>query len=119
MAPKIVVLLLATGVAGWAIGHSGRTSSVFRVEPGIVYATPSGGTAYLGASQPLNRQPTGIAYSFPADIKWFDATGTINDGGQPACIRYYRATRVTKMGAVIYPYPGGGGFSGTVVWVQC
>jgi hypothetical protein len=119
VASAFVVLLLAAGAAGWAIGHSGKTSPVFKVEPGLVYATPSEGTAYLGANQPLNRQPRGIAYSFPPGIKWIDANGSINDGGRPACIRYYRAVRVKKMEAVIYPYPDGGGFSGTVVWVQC
>jgi hypothetical protein len=112
-----VVLMLGTGLAGWAIGRHHESSSEFKVEPGIVYATPYEGTAYLGADQQLNRQPNGIAYSFPPDIAWIDANGVIHFGGRPACVPYYHAVRVKNMEAVSYPIAGASSF--TVLWVQC
>ena len=66
-----VVALVVAGALGYLIGHGNR-SSVFKVGAGLVYATPNEGTAYLGANEPLNRQPTGFAYSFPPDITWTD-----------------------------------------------
>jgi hypothetical protein len=63
-------LVVAVGALGYVIGHGNR-GSVFTVEPGLVYATPTGGTAYLGANQPLNRQPRGFAYSYPgSNVPW-------------------------------------------------
>lgn len=63
-AAGVVALVVAAGVLGYIIGHGNR-GSVFTTGPGIVYAAPTEGTAYLGANEPLNRQPTGFAYSFP------------------------------------------------------
>jgi hypothetical protein len=116
LAACAVVLALASGLAGWAIGH--HSSSAFKVEPGIVYAGTSEGTAYLGADQPLNRQPNGIAYNFPPDVAWTDVDGSVHIGGRPACVPYYHAVRVKRMEAVINPI-GGGGSMGTVLWIQC
>lgn len=59
-----------------------------------MYATPSEGTAYLGANQPLNRQPSGMAYRFSSDMSWIDGDGAIHDGGRPTCVPYYQAVRV-------------------------
>jgi hypothetical protein len=118
LAVGVVVLMLGSGVAGWAIGHHRSNSSEFKVAPGTVYLTPSGGTAYLGANQSLNRQPRGIAYSLPPIMSWDDANGATNDG-HPTCIPFYHAVRVKRMEAVIWPLPDGGGRSGTVLWVQC
>lgn len=117
LAVGVLVLMLAAGVTGWAVGHDHSSSSHFKVAPGIAYAAPSGGTAYLGANQPLSGQPTGFAYSVPPVMSWDDANGTINDG-HPACMPYYHAVHVKRMEAVIYPLPDGGS-TGSVVWVQC
>lgn len=102
--------MLLTGLAGWAIGHNHASGAEFKVEPGTVMATPSEGTAYLGA----DRQ---FAYSFPPDMPWIDADGVIHGGGRPTCVSYYHAVRVKNMEAVIYPMEGGS--AGTVLWVQC
>jgi len=109
--------MIVAGVAGWAIGHHHGSSAEFKVVPGIVYATPSDGTAYLGADQSLNRRPSGDAYSFPPGISWIDADGVIHEGVRPTCVPYYHAVRVKDMEAVSYPIAGGS--SGTVLWVQC
>jgi hypothetical protein len=112
-----IALVVATGALGYVIGHSNR-GSVFTVDSGIVHAAPSGGTAYLGANEPLNREPTGFAYAFPAAVTWIDADGTIHDGSQrPPCAPYYRVVRVKRMEAVIFPTEGG--YQGTVLWVHC
>ena len=56
-----------------------------------MYATPTECKAYLGANQPLNRQPTGFAYFVPPTVAWINANGTIQEGGQrPPCVPYYR-----------------------------
>jgi hypothetical protein len=108
-------LILVAGVVGWVIGRSNRSSRL-TVEAGIVYATPSAGTAYLGASQPLNRQPTGFAYYFGPGTPWVDVNGAIHTGGQrPPCVPYYHAVRVKKMEAVFDPVSG----TGSILWVQC
>ncbi|MHB8694305.1 MAG: hypothetical protein ACYDHH_23950 [Solirubrobacteraceae bacterium] len=111
-------LVVAVGALGYAIGHGNR-GSVFTVEPGLVYATPTGGTAYLGANQPLNRQPRGFAYSYPgSNVPWVDANGTVNEGSpRPSCVPYYHAVRVKSMEAVKFPIAGG--YQGTVLWVRC
>jgi hypothetical protein len=115
----VAALVVAAGALGYVIGH--RTpASVFTVEPGLVYATPTGGTAYLGANQPLNRQPRGFAYAYPANpVPWVDANGTTHEGSaRPSCVPYYHAVRVKSMEAVIFPIAGGGR-QGTVLWVHC
>jgi hypothetical protein len=112
-----VALVVAVGALGYVVGHSNR-GSVFTVEPGLVYATPTEGTAYLGANQPLNRQPTGFAYFLPPDVHWIDANGTVQEGSnRPPCVPYYHAVRVKSMEAVIFPI--GGLYEGTVLWVHC
>jgi hypothetical protein len=113
----VVALVVAAGVLGYIIGH-GHRGSVFTVGPGILYATPSEGTAYLGANEHLNRQPTGFAYSFSPGSTWIDANGSIQQSSRPSCVSYYHAVRVKSMEAVRFPLPGGGSM-GTVVWVQC
>jgi len=113
----IFALVAATGAIGYVIGHGNR-GSVFTVGPGLVYATPTEGTAYVGANEPLNRQPTGFAYSFPPGLPWIDADGSMHDGSRPSCVPYYHAVRVKRMEAVMYPIEGGGSM-GTVVWVEC
>ena len=119
VAAGVVALMLATGVAVWAIGHHHANSPSVKFGPGIVVATPYQGTAYLGANRSLNTQPTGTAYSFGPNISWDDATGGRHEGGRPGCIRYFRAARVQRMEVVTYPLPDGVESAGTVVWVQC
>jgi hypothetical protein len=116
LAACAVVLALVSGLVGWAIGH--HSSSEFRVEPGIVYAGPSEGTAYLGADQAVNRAPKGRAYNFPPGVAWTDVSGWLHVGERPACVPYYHAVHVKRMEAVINSI-GGGGSMGTVLWVQC
>lgn len=117
LAVAVVALVLAAGALGYVLGHGNR-GSVFRIGPGIVYATPNEGTAYLGAHQRLNRAPTGFAYTFPPDLTWVDANGAIHDASRPSCVPYYHAVQVKRMEAVMYPLEGGGSM-GTVAWVQC
>ncbi len=117
MAIGVVPLVVVAGVLGYVIGHHNR-GSVFTVDSGIVSATPSEGTAYLGANEPFNRQPTGFAYEIPANVAWIDANGAIHEGSQrPPCVPYYHAVRVKSMEAVIFPI--GGAYIGTVLWVRC
>lgn len=117
MAVGVVALVVAAGAVGYAIGHRNR-ASIFTVDSGVVDAAPSGGTAYLGANEALNRQPTGFAYEFPANLVWIDATGTIHEGStHPPCVPYYHAVRVKSMEAVMFPIRGG--YQGTVLWVHC
>lgn len=116
-AAGVVALVVAAGVLGYIIGHGNR-GSVFTTGPGIVYAAPTEGTAYLGANEPLNRQPTGFAYSFPPGLTWIDANGSMHQRSRPSCVPYYHAVHVKSMEAVMYPIAGGGSM-GTVVWVQC
>ena len=112
-----VVLVVAAGVLGDVIGH-GRRESAFITGPGIIYATPSGGTAYIGAGEPLNRQPRGFAYLYPSgSVSWIDATGTVHQSSRPACVPYDHAVRVSRMEAVRFPIAGGD--MGTVLWVRC
>ena len=111
----VLGLILVAGVVGWVIGRSNRSSRL-TVEAGIVYATPSGGTAYLGAGQPLNRQPTGFAYYFGRGTPWIDVNDATHTGGQrPPCVPYYHAVRVKRMEAVFDPVSG----TGSIMWVQC
>lgn len=91
---------------------------MFKVGPGIVYATPSEGTAYIGVNEPLKHQPYGVAYKFSPNTTWLDSTGGIHDGSRPSCVPYYHAVRVRRMEAVTYPIDGGTA-EGTVVWVKC
>ncbi len=117
LALGVVALVVVAGALGYMIGHANR-GSVFTVGPGIVYAGPSEGTAYIGANEPLNRQPTGFAYSFNPGLVWVDANNDVHQGGRPSCVPYYHAVHVRSMEAVRYPI-GGGGYMGTVVWVHC
>lgn len=111
----VLGLILVAGLVGWLIGRSNRSSQL-KVDAGLVYATPSGGTAYLGAKQPLNRQPTGFAYYVPPGMAWIDANGAMHQGGQrPPCVPYDQAVRVKKMEAVFDPVSG----TGSIRWVQC
>lgn len=116
MAFALVVALFVAGVVGYVIGHQNR-GPTFRVASGIVYATPTGGTAYLGPHQPLNRAPKGFAYFFPPSLASITPTGAITDGQRPQCVPYYHAVRIKKMEAVLYPIAGG--YQGTILWVQC
>jgi hypothetical protein len=117
VAVGVVALVVAAGTIGYFIGHGNR-GSVFTVGPGIVHAAPTEGTAWLGADEPLNRQATGFAYSFPPGLTWIDANGSMHTGSRPSCVPYYHAVRVKRMEAVMYPIEGGG-LMGTVVWVEC
>jgi hypothetical protein len=117
LAIGVVAAVIAACALGYVVGHSKRGSG-FTVGPGIVYATPSEGTAYLGAHEPLNRQPTGFAYLFPRGLTWIDANGSVHQGSRPPCVPYYHAVHVKSMEAVMYTIAGGGSM-GTVVWVQC
>ena len=117
LAVGVVALVVGAGALGYFIGHRNR-GSVFTVGPGLVYATPSEGTAYLGANEPLNRQPTGFAYWVPPGVTWIDGNNSMHEGGQPSCVPYYHAVHVKSMEAVMYPIEGGGSM-GTVVWVRC
>jgi hypothetical protein len=90
---------------------------MFRVGPGIVYATPTEGTAYIGANEPLNDQPYGVAYKFPPDMTWIDGAGGVHDGSRPSCVPYNHAVRVRSMEAVMYSTEAGVS-QGTVVWVK-
>jgi hypothetical protein len=111
------VVVVGAGAIGYVIGHHDR-GSVFTVGPGIVYATPTEGTAYLGADQPLNREPHGFAYFFPPTVASISPIGAVDAGGsRPPCVPYYHAVRVKRMEVVKYPI--GGAYEGTVVWVQC
>jgi hypothetical protein len=114
--PLAIALFLGVGVLGYFLGH--RHRAVFMVGPGIVYATPSEGTAYLGAHQPLNREATGFAYAYPPTEMWIGADGSENQGSRPPCVPYYHPVRVKNMEVVQVPLPGGG-YTGTVLWVQC
>jgi hypothetical protein len=116
LAVGVVALVVVAGALGYIIGHGNR-GSVVTVGPGIVYATPSG-TAYLGANEPLNRQPTGFAYLFPPSLTWIDANNSIPQGSRPSCAPDYHAVHVKSMEAVRYPIADGGSMA-TVVWVQC
>jgi hypothetical protein len=111
-----VATLFAAGVVGYLIGHGNR-GAAFVVRPGIVYAGSNEGTAYLGADQPLDRQPSGFAYFFPPNLAWIDATGSLHSGGRPTCVPMYHAVHVKQMEAIKYPI--GGGYMGTVLWVRC
>ena len=112
-----VAALVAAGVLGYVIGHRGG-GATFSVGPGLVYATPNEGTAYLGVDQPLDRQPRGFAYFFPPNVAWIDASGAVHGGGErPTCVPNYHAVRVKEMEAVTYPI--GGSRVGTVLWVRC
>lgn len=109
--------LIAVGVVGFVIGHSSSGAS-FTVGPGIVYAGPNEGTAYVGADQPLNHQPRGFAYFFPPNVAWIDPTGSTHEGGErPTCVPVYHPVRVKQMETIKYPIDGG--YMGTVLWVRC
>lgn len=109
-----VAALVAAGVVGFVIGHSDR-GTAFVTGPGIVYAGPNGGTAYLGADQPLDHQPRGFAYFFPPDLAWTDASGSIHEGQRPTCVPIDHAVRIKQMDAIQDPVRG----VGTVLWVRC
>jgi hypothetical protein len=116
--PKVilaaVVALVAAGVVGFLIGHRSHAAA-FSVGPGLVYAGSKGGTAYIVADEPLNRQPTGFAYFVPPTVAWIDATGAVHEAGQrPACVPYNHPVRVKEIEAVIDRI----GIS-TVLWVRC
>lgn len=111
-----VLALGLAGAVGFALGHSNRPPA-FVVSMGVALASPSGGTAYLGANERINRAPTGFAYSLPPNVPWVDREGTLHEGSsRPSCLPYYHAERV-KMEAVQFPIASG--TQGTVLWVQC
>jgi hypothetical protein len=109
--------VLVVGVGGFLLGRQGR-SDAFVTGPGIAVDTASGGTAYIGADEPLKRAPYGFAYSLPANVTWADTSGEVHDGGRPPCLAYGHGVRVRNMEAVQFPLPGGG-YTGTILWVQC
>ncbi|MEO6859387.1 MAG: hypothetical protein ABI323_12520, partial [Solirubrobacteraceae bacterium] len=107
-----VTALIAAGAIGYLIGHRNR-GAAFTVGPGLVSAGSNEGTAYLGANQPLDRQPRGFAYFFPPSVAWIDATGSIHDAGQrPTCVPINHPVRVKEMEAVVNPIHGA--YVGTV-----
>ncbi len=110
-------MVVLVGVGGFVIGRHWQTSNVI-TSPGIAYSSPGGGTAYLGADQPLDRPPSGFAYLMPADLTWIDSAGTIHDSSHPSCLPYYHADRVPSMEVTKVPL-GGGGYTGTVILVTC
>jgi hypothetical protein len=112
-----VVAVIAAGALGYRIGHGNR-GAAFVAGPGIVYAGQNDGTAYIGAGQPLDRQPRGFAYLFSSSVPWIDETGTIHEGGQrPPCVPISHAVHVNEIQVVKYPI--GGANMGTVLWVRC
>jgi hypothetical protein len=103
-------------VVGYAFGHRDHGPE-FRIGTGPAYASPTGGTAYLGSAQRPNRAPTGFACLLPASVPWIDANGSIDDGSQPpVCLPYYHAVRV---GMETVKFPIAGGYQGTMLWVRC
>ena len=117
-----IAVTIAVGVLAYLIGvnHSG-SSTVTVTGPGIAdsFGDGSGGTAYVGADEPLNKQPYGFAYSIAAkDLTWSDSSGTLHFGGPPPCLPFGKAVRVKDMEAVQVTIPQGT-TTGTVVWVQC
>lgn len=111
------VLVLLVGAGGFVAGRNWQTGNVIS-SPGIADASPGGGTAYIGAHQPLNRQPSGSAYLLPSHVTWIDSTGTMHEGSQPSCLPYYHAERVTSIEVTKVPL-GGGAYTGTVILVRC
>ncbi len=111
------VLAVIFAAGGFIVGRNSQSSNVI-TSPGIADASPGGGTAYIGADQPLNRQPSGFAYTLPSDVTWIDSAGTIHDGSHPSCLPYYHAERVASMDVTMVPL-GGGGYTGTVILVRC
>ena len=114
-----IAVTVAVGVIAYLIGvsHSG-SSTVTVVGPGIADASQSGGTAYVGAGEPLNEQPDGFAYSIPPGVEWSDSSGGLHEGGEPPCLPFAKAVRVKNIEAVQFTVPGGA-TTGTVLWVQC
>jgi hypothetical protein len=115
-----IALTVAVAVVAYLIGvgHAG-SSTVTVIGPGIADASSGGGgTAYVGAGEPLNKQPYGFAYSIPADVSWSDSSGEEHFGSRPPCLPIAKAVHVKNIEAVQFTVPTGGG-SGTVLWVQC
>jgi hypothetical protein len=113
-----VALTAAVGVVAYLVGHSGGSSTITVTGPGIADLGQSGGTAYVGAGERLNRQPYGFAYSIPTDVSWSDASGSLHDGGRPSCMPVGKAEHIKNIEAVQFTIPDGT-TTGTVLWIQC
>ena len=109
-------MTVAVAVLAFLLGRQHHSSTVTAIGPGIADATQGGGTAYVGAGEPLNRQPFGFAYALPQDLPWTDASGGEHFSSHPPCLPIARAVRVQKIEAVRFTDPSG---TGTVLWVQC
>lgn len=116
LALAVVAAILGAGAVGYIAGRS-HHDPAFKVGTGIVYVTPSEGTAYYGTTPAETQNPNGFAYRLPPGVAWIDSEGTFHDGGAPSCMPFYRTSRVT-MGTVKFPLPGGSTI-GTVLWVRC
>jgi hypothetical protein len=113
-----VAVVIAVGVVGYLVGEHRSSSTVTVTGPGIADLARGSGTAYVGANEPLNRQPYGFAYSIPSDLSWSDSSGSLHEGGRPSCLPSAKAVHVKDIEAVQFATPDGA-TTGTVLWVQC
>ncbi len=122
VSPRLVAWIavtVAVAVVAYLIGVGrGGSSTVTVIGPGIADASQGGGTAYVGADEPLNKQPYGFAYSIPADVSWSDSSGELHSGNQPPCLPLAKAVHVKNIEAIQFTVPHGL-TTGTIVWVQC
>jgi hypothetical protein len=136
MSPRLVAWIAVTvaiAVVAYLIGHHRGSATVTVVGPGIADLAQGGGTAYIGAHEPLNAQPYGFAYSVPPYVEWSDSSGGLHDGSRPPCLPVAQAVHVKNIEAVQFTVPQGsttgtvlcqftvpqGSTTGTVLWVQC
>jgi len=115
-----ITVTVAVAIVAFLIGHR-HGSPVSITGPGVAdsFGDGTGGTAYVGAGEPLNRQPYGFAYSIAAkSLTWSDSSGGLHEGGAPPCLPFGKAVRVKDMEAVKFKTPDGA-TTGTVVWIQC
>jgi hypothetical protein len=111
-----VLIAVAVGVGGYLLGHK-RSDQSLVTSAGVALASQGGGTAWLGAGQPVDRA-TGFAYSLPQSVEWTDADGSVHEASHPTCLPYDHPVRVKNMKALEFSTPAGL-TTGVVVWVQC
>lgn len=113
-----IAVTVAVGVVAYLIGSQRQSSPIAIVGPGIGLAAQGNGTAYIGAHEPLNKQPVGPAYSLPEYIPWSDSSGEMHEGSHAPCLSPAKAVYLKNIEAVQFTIPHGV-TEGTVVWVQC
>jgi hypothetical protein len=105
LALAVVVAIAVAGIVGYALGIDAPHTTHLTGR-----ASVDDGTASIRSG--------GMLYRVPGNVAWIDATGSLHEGGWPACLDPGATTRDLRFGVTDVSVPDGPEFT-SVVYVDC